>query len=140
MEIDRRQFVTLTVSGLAGVALCGCATGSDAQAMAAQSAPQKAGTTVDAGLESDYANQGVYDGFKARGFYIVRQESDLLAVSSICTHRNCKLRSEANRTFLCPCHGSKFNLDGKVTRGPATKDLPHFQTKVDDRGHLLVTL
>jgi cytochrome b6-f complex iron-sulfur subunit len=102
--------------------------------------PAKAGTPVDAGPESNFTKDGVYDSFVDKGFFVVRRASELFAVSSICTHRRCKLRAESNQTFLCPCHGSRFDPEGHVTKGPATHDLPHFQTTIDDRGHLLVGL
>ena len=43
--------------------------------------------------------------------------------SAICTHTGCTVNKVADGTINCPCHGSKFNLDGSVANGPATKPL-----------------
>lgn len=43
--------------------------------------------------------------------------------STTCTHAGCAVNKVANGTIDCPCHGSKFNLDGSVANGPATKPL-----------------
>jgi Rieske Fe-S protein len=43
--------------------------------------------------------------------------------SSTCTHAGCTVAEVADGTINCPCHGSKFNLDGTVANGPATKPL-----------------
>lgn len=48
----------------------------------------------------------------------------LFLSDSTCTHLGCELEyNNAERSFDCPCHGSRFNFDGKVLEGPATKDL-----------------
>jgi Rieske Fe-S protein len=45
-------------------------------------------------------------------------------VSAVCTHMQCVVRwNAAERTWDCPCHGSRFGLDGKVLHGPAVDDL-----------------
>src|SRR5690242_3705272 len=44
--------------------------------------------------------------------------------SSTCTHAGCTVNKIADGTIDCPCHGSKYNLDGTVAKGPAQKPLP----------------
>jgi glycine/D-amino acid oxidase-like deaminating enzyme/nitrite reductase/ring-hydroxylating ferredoxin subunit len=52
-------------------------------------------------------------------------EGRLHAVSGNCTHLGCTVAfNTAERTWDCPCHGSRFDIDGHVLEGPATKDLP----------------
>ena len=52
-------------------------------------------------------------------------EGALHAVSSVCTHLGCIVKwNRAERTWDCPCHGSRFDVDGDVLDGPATRPLP----------------
>jgi Rieske Fe-S protein len=44
-------------------------------------------------------------------------------LSAICTHAGCTVNEVVDGTINCPCHGSKYNLDGSVANGPATKPL-----------------
>jgi glycine/D-amino acid oxidase-like deaminating enzyme/nitrite reductase/ring-hydroxylating ferredoxin subunit len=49
---------------------------------------------------------------------------ELHAVSSTCTHLGCQVRfNTAERTWDCPCHGSRFDAEGRVIEGPAVDDL-----------------
>lgn len=48
----------------------------------------------------------------------------LHAVSATCTHLGCTVRwNGAERSWDCPCHGSRFDLDGNVLMGPAVASL-----------------
>lgn len=48
----------------------------------------------------------------------------LHAVSALCTHFGCQVAFNASeRTWDCPCHGSRFDVDGAVLDGPANKRL-----------------
>ncbi|MBB5958003.1 glycine/D-amino acid oxidase-like deaminating enzyme/nitrite reductase/ring-hydroxylating ferredoxin subunit [Saccharothrix tamanrassetensis] len=52
-------------------------------------------------------------------------EGALHAVSLRCTHLGCLVHfNDAERSWDCPCHGSRFDVDGNVLEGPATKPLP----------------
>jgi Rieske Fe-S protein len=45
-------------------------------------------------------------------------------VKSTCTHMNCEVRwNSAEISWDCPCHGSRFNVNGKMLTGPTVKDL-----------------
>jgi glycine/D-amino acid oxidase-like deaminating enzyme/nitrite reductase/ring-hydroxylating ferredoxin subunit len=51
-------------------------------------------------------------------------EGRLHAVSSRCTHLGCQVVwNAAERTWDCPCHGSRFDVDGEVLNGPAVDPL-----------------
>lgn len=67
-----------------------------------------------------------------RDLLVVHPEKDkYLAVDIKCTHRACDLNyTHAERTFVCPCHGSKFDLSGAVQNGPATKSLNYYHAEL----------
>ena len=51
------------------------------------------------------------------------------AVSAVCTHLGCNVEwteGSPQAAFSCPCHGSKFALDGKALNGPAKAPLAHY--------------
>ncbi|OKK21882.1 [Fe-S]-binding protein [Streptomyces sp. CB00455] len=49
---------------------------------------------------------------------------ELHAVSAVCTHLGCLVAfNNAERTWECPCHGSRFGIDGEILQGPALAPL-----------------
>jgi Rieske Fe-S protein len=64
------------------------------------------------------------DGSDVRGVHR-DDEADLHAVSAVCPHMGCLVEwNDGDRTWDCPCHGSRFDCDGSVMDGPAVNDLP----------------
>ena len=52
------------------------------------------------------------------------ENGSLHAVSARCTHLGCLVDfNRAERAWECPCHGSRFDIDGRIVQGPATKPL-----------------
>ena len=46
------------------------------------------------------------------------------AVSPVCTHLGCQVQfNTAETSWDCPCHGSRYDIDGRVIHGPAVRDL-----------------
>jgi Rieske Fe-S protein len=66
-----------------------------------------------------------------RSVALFRDAEGVHAISTICTHLGCVVKSTAEG-FECPCHGSRFAADGTVTKGPAP--LPLAWRKVTARG------
>jgi Rieske Fe-S protein len=45
---------------------------------------------------------------------------------------------EDGENFSCPCHGSRFDRDGDVLKGPATTDLPELTVFISEEGRLIL--
>jgi Rieske Fe-S protein len=56
--------------------------------------------------------------------------------SAVCTHQGC-LVDKITETIDCPCHGSKFKMDGSVSTGPATQPLAAVAVTVNEYGELV---
>jgi nitrite reductase/ring-hydroxylating ferredoxin subunit len=61
------------------------------------------------------------------------------AVSPICTHLGCTVEIEQAR-LVCPCHGSTYDREGKVLRGPAEEALASYRAAVTSDDVLVIEL
>jgi glycine/D-amino acid oxidase-like deaminating enzyme/nitrite reductase/ring-hydroxylating ferredoxin subunit len=58
------------------------------------------------------------------------EDDDLHVVSAECTHLHCIIQwNNDEKSWDCPCHGSRFTYKGKVINGPANKDLFYYREK-----------
>ncbi|HUI30853.1 MAG TPA: ubiquinol-cytochrome c reductase iron-sulfur subunit [Candidatus Acidoferrales bacterium] len=59
------------------------------------------------------------------------QNGSYEALSAKCTHLGCTVAFEQDKDiFYCNCHGSQFNIDGKVIKGPAALPLTQYAVSV----------
>ncbi len=66
---------------------------------------------------------------------LIHDERGLHAVSLTCSHLGCVVE-ERNFGFECPCHGSRYDRNGIVLRGPASKSLDKFRVEESKDGNL----
>lgn len=58
------------------------------------------------------------------------EHNDLHMVGAECTHMKCLVKwNDDEKSWDCPCHGSRFTHEGKVINGPANKDLPYHKER-----------
>ncbi len=64
----------------------------------------------------------------AFGGFLVKDKGNVNAFAINCSHLGCPIAlNAAEKTFDCPCHGSRFHLDGTVKHGPAAVPLSHLK-------------
>ena len=122
----RRQAIATAGVGLAatGLAACGSYGSKPTSASAAptSSAPSEPGTAGK--VLAKTSDVPVGSGLIVDKTVVTQPSPGVFkGLSAICTHKGCTVSTVANGTIDCPCHGSKFNLDGSVAAGPATKPL-----------------
>ncbi len=65
-------------------------------------------------------------------FVIAENETPVKVLNSHCTHMGCVVNFDANaKRFVCPCHGSQYNIDGINIRGPTKKPLHSESFKIE---------
>lgn len=72
-----------------------------------------------------------------RNVLVRHDERGICAISLVCTHLGCIVRREADESFACPCHGSRFDAQGKVVKGPAPTALRFLEVTRAETGELL---
>jgi Rieske Fe-S protein len=96
--------------------------------------------TFEAGLVTDYP-VGSLEPVGTEPVAIGRDAKGLYAMTLTCTHAGCNMATQgdvAPNGVVCACHGSRFDANGAVVRGPAQDDLAHFAVTVDANGVITV--
>jgi len=114
---------------LVGAALAGCSSAADRAEVAASdnaaasTAREQAAVSPVAGTGDIPVGGGVV--VPARQLVITQPtEGQFRAFSSICTHQGCPVTAVQDGAIICPCHGSRFDIDtGAAVVGPAEEPL-----------------
>lgn len=80
---------------------------------------------------------GLVKNLEDQKVFIFSDTDGLHAISKTCTHLGC-LVALTDSGFQCPCHGSKYNREGKVIAGPAPRPLPWLEITESVDGTLVV--
>jgi cytochrome b6-f complex iron-sulfur subunit len=136
----RREFCAQACQGVAlatlGGSLAGC--GGGLTGPSAPSLPTVNGTvasatvtlTVDANSPLAAAGSAALLQTPSGSFLVARTGPDTFtALTSTCTHQNCTITGFESQSFVCPCHGSRFDTSGHVLSGPAVSSLRSYPTR-----------
>ena len=96
-------------------------------------------TKFIAGPPENYPPGSVTFNKEQKVFIVRAKEGYFYALSAVCTHLGCITNWKPDEGIVaCPCHGSKFDKEGRKIEGPAPRPLPRFSIALDDRGSLVV--
>ena len=89
---------------------------------------------VNAGKPDRYPSGSVTQDLQS-GIYIVHGAEGLYAMSAVCTHLGCLTAWKPELGIVaCPCHGSRFDLEGNVLHGPAPRPLERARCRLPESG------
>ncbi|HMC97717.1 MAG TPA: FAD-dependent oxidoreductase, partial [Flavobacteriales bacterium] len=91
----------------------------------------------DNGLASVAKGQGRVVQLDGRLYGVYKDEHEAChMVDAKCTHLKCTVKWNADeKTWDCPCHGSRFSYQGQVLNGPANTDLPYQRLRAEQLAH-----
>lgn len=140
--MDRRTFLTGMSRGWLGTMLLGWITACTRSFQRVGSPPRADGFQMVGSLSDLEADSGRLEAqLSSTSLVVLRSSSgptELVALSTTCPHAGCKVNWQgANDQFVCPCHGSRFDAEGKVVRGPAVKPLSQYPVKVEGQAILV---
>jgi cytochrome b6-f complex iron-sulfur subunit len=133
-ELSRRDFLKLTTNAVLGIGgLLGL--GGLIRFLSYEPAPPPP-KRIEVGLTKNYPldSRTVLPNIPA---LLIHDADGFSAISLICTHLGCTVESKP-REFVCPCHGSRYDVDGKVTLGPAADSLEQLQVEITADGKIIV--
>ncbi len=119
----KTSFKTIAIGSLALSAI-------DVRKLLARAEVDNSSTVTKVINLSDYPDLGSVGGYANigdRNMVIRVGSSKFITLNTTCTHKKCKVDYDGS-SFECPCHGSTFDKYGKVTEGPATKNLKSYKT------------
>ncbi len=67
-------------------------------------------------------------------FIVINKNETTTVLSAHCTHLGCIINQVENDRLICPCHGSAYDLNGNVIKGPAYKSLEVVPSEISSDG------
>jgi cytochrome b6-f complex iron-sulfur subunit len=135
-RVNRRSFLTLLAQGSVAAAV----TAVIAQTVRFLSfqPPDSETSIVPLGQPDSYSRDSLIYVAEAR-VYVGHDGNGLYALDAVCPHLGCLVEPNEDGGFMCPCHDSLFDQEGRALSGPATKPLQHLYLWYDqEQGQLLV--
>ncbi|MBN1134970.1 MAG: Rieske 2Fe-2S domain-containing protein [Anaerolineae bacterium] len=134
--MNRRKFLTLAARG--SLAAAAVAAASQVVRFLAFQPPDPTPTTLPVGQPGSYPRGSLIYVAEAR-VYIGHDRRGLYAVDAVCPHLGCLVELAEKGGFVCPCHDSRFDAEGQVVTGPATRPLSYLRLWLDqEQGQLMV--
>ena len=133
-NISRRDFLKLSARGLLGLSgILGL--GGLIRFLSFEPDPPPP-QQFDVGLGSNYpvGSRTVLQSIPA---ILIHSEKGFSALSLTCSHLGCTVEAKPDE-FDCPCHGSRYDKDGKLLAGPATKGLSALRVETTSDGKLII--
>lgn len=144
-SVSRRQFCAGACHVVSGASiatmLAGCGGGGGADSPTAPSS-----RAVDLGVSAgQYTGSGVTVNVagsplagvggavlveSVAGVFLLARTGDaaFTAIDAVCSHQSCTVTGADGEAYVCPCHGSRYDRNGRVLAGPATAALRQFPT------------
>ena len=133
-RLTRRSFVQTAAASLlalsGGAALAGVL-----RFLGYQPAPRPP-TEFDLGPAADFPS-GARRVIPEASAMVFSTPGGLAALSLLCSHLGCTVNPDS-AGFTCPCHGSQFDAQGGLRRGPADRGLRSLALSTDERDHLIL--
>jgi nitrite reductase/ring-hydroxylating ferredoxin subunit len=137
---DRRRFLSLCACTMAGSVLAtGCASLAVRQVEPTDGRLRLPLLQYPELTEDGGALTIVWRGQEHPVFVLALGGQRFAALSPICTHLGCTVEIQGER-LVCPCHGSTYDRQGRVLRGPAERALQAYPLRVTADGVLEVDL
>lgn len=129
LNTRRRNVIIGAGIGLAASVLAACSAGKKSTAEPASS--PSGSTSAPGAALTKKADVPVGSGVIVDDVVVTQPTAGVFeAFSTVCPHAGCNVSAVTDGLITCPCHGSKFNLDGTVSHGPAKSPLESKPIKV----------